>query len=341
LKKNTDKLDPDPIRLFHILPTTNLLIVVSAIHFLLLALVFLAFYLLIIISLSELWFLALDMEELEELSLEDKGSFQKVSTLFHKAHSLDILFALAKLFLSVLLIFSLYYLHNAFELSLMVFSGVAFILLLSAIYLIPKLVVKFQEQNRIFGLSWSYHFLNFCIPLTNFFVEPKDQRPSSEISMEELKSALPEEEQEGISKANLNLYRQIFRFDKLIIKQVMRPKSELQGIKSNYNFKEVLQKINSSQFSRLPVYEGSWNKVLGIIHCKDLLPHTGKEKLDWKNRIRPILYVQERDNAQQVLRQFQQSKNHMALVLNSNKRLVGLVTLEDITEEIIGEIEDE
>ena len=57
--------------------------------------------------------------------------------------------------------------------------------------------------------------------------------------------------------------------------------------------------------------------------------------------IRPIIYVQERDNVQQVLRQFQQSKNHMALVLSTNKRLVGLVTLEDITEEIIGEIEDE
>ena len=171
---------------------------------------------------------------------------------------------------------------------------------------------------------------------------PKEKQLRDEdISIEELKTVLPNAEAAQSSVANLSLYKQVLRFNKIKIRHVMRPKSELEGIKSNYNFKEVLTKIQSTHHSRLPVYEGNWSKIHGIIHCKDLLPYTKEDKFDWKKMIRPIIYVNERENAQNVLRTFQQSKNHMALVLSTSKRLVGLVTLEDITEEIIGEIEDE
>ena len=121
----------------------------------------------------------------------------------------------------------------------------------------------------------------------------------------------------------------------------MRPKKEIVGIKAIYNFKEVLSKMQKSAFSRLPVYDGSWSNILSIIHCKDLLPFTHLEKHDWNQHIRPILFVKPDDYAKDVLRKFQNSKNHMAIVRDGNNKIVGILTLEDITEEIIGEIDDE
>ncbi len=333
-------MDPDPFSLFPVLFSTPLFLVFSLFNVFVLLLIGLGLYLLFLISHTQLFLTTIDTEALEELEENDLISFKRLSFLYRNTNSISLSYAMAKGLLTTIVAYLLYFILSSVWVPFYLIFLIIFCVVAMVSWLLP---IAFKQKGTFpkFGFWISNPLLTFCAGITNYIVPTKNQSSNNELSIEELKTALADNEKEVISTANLNLYKQIFRFDKLKVKQVMRPKSELQGIKSNYNFKEVLQKIDSSQFSRLPVYEGNWSKVLGIVHCKDLLPHTDKDRLNWKQYIRPILYVQEGDNAQQVLRQFQQSKNHMALVLNTGKRLAGLVTLEDITEEIIGEIEDE
>jgi CBS domain containing-hemolysin-like protein len=289
----------------------------------------------------EKFLLTADKDQLEDMEQESPESFSSLRRLYQSANSLSLTFLLGKVLSALVISFLSVIFFESIQDSAWVTATLTFVLLLFAIGLLPLLFYSKMEARLPQLLRLTNPLLVFFINLTNGFVAKKEVRATENLSVAEIQKALPDEEVQPLSAADVNLYRQIARFDRLKIRQVMRPKSELQGIKSNYNFKEVLQKIKTSQFSRLPVYEGNWNKTLGIIHCKDLLPYTEDETMNWKDKIRPILYVQERDNAQQILKKFQKSKNHMALVLSSSKRLVGLVTLEDITEEIIGEIEDE
>lgn len=333
-------MDPDPFSLYSVFLSHYLLFSFSAIQLFLVFITIGAFGVLGWLYSVERVLADVDVDFLEALKEGNEEEYYKLSKLYCKSNRLSTVFALAKIFLAVFIILCVYFVLGQLDLNVYLIASIIIGIITLPIWLL-RLPSRITKDYLHMGINIVYHFLNAFVPIANIIVPKEQELPKEDISMEELKTVLPTSEEEQPSIANLNLYKQVLRFDKVKIRHVMRPKRELEGIKSNYNFNEVLHKIKSSSHSRLPVYEGNWSKILGIIHCKDLLPYTDREALDWKKMIRPIIYVQERDNAQAVLRTFQQSKNHMALVLSTSKRLVGLVTLEDITEEIIGEIEDE
>jgi len=333
-------LDSDPFSLGLPLYTILSTISFSAVGALLIVLLF-CLLLLILFCGVERFLLSADKDQLENMEVEYPEAFKSLRRLYQSANSLSLTFLVGKVIGALLVSFVAVIFFEYVQASVWVTAIVTFLFIVLSIGLLPLLLYSKMEEQMPKLIELTKPLMVFFINLSNGFAAKKEARATEHLSAAEIQKALPDEEVQQLSPADVNLYRQIARFDRLKVKQVMRPKSELQGIKSNYNFKEVLQKIKSSQFSRLPVYEGNWTKTLGIIHCKDLLPFTEDDTMNWKEKIRPILYVQERDNAQQILKKFQKSKNHMALVLSTSKRLVGLVTLEDITEEIIGEIEDE
>jgi CBS domain containing-hemolysin-like protein len=296
--------------------------------------------LLYFLSLFELFLLNADQRSLERMEQEQPAIFQKISHIYHRTNSLSSSFLLSKIFVGALTSLAIYNVLFLFGLDFWLGAFLIVLQLALASWVLPHWLGRRNLRPSKFSAGITFPILRLGASLTNLFTFKKEKRSIEGLSIDEIKSILPKPDEE-VSNANLNLYKQILRFDKLTIKQVMRPKSEMQGIKSNYNFKEVLHKIKASPFSRLPVYDGNWSKVQGIIHCKDLLPYTQENSKNWKELIRPVHFIKERDNVQQVLRQFQKSKKHMALVLSASNRLVGLVTLEDITEEIIGEIDDE
>ncbi len=333
-------MDPDPSSLAYILlsqPPQAFLVYLPLPIFLLLLL---SFVQLICLSLVQRYLAILDKEQLEKWE-QQPFIFDKLTHLYRRSHRISMSFNVTKLILAVTSAVLVYTLGFILNLNFYVINLIAFIGVSIAAWALPLLLYRYTDGRFKIALLCSYPLLRLSISIANKMIPKERLIPQEDINIEVLTNVLPSSEEGQPTIANLNLYKQVLRFDKIKVHHVMRPKNELEGIKSNYNFKEVLTKIKSTSHSRLPVYEGSWNKVLGIVHCKDLLPYTKYDQLDWKKKIRPIIYVQERDLAQAVLRIFQQSKNHMALVQNTNKRLVGLVTLEDITEEIIGEIEDE
>lgn len=334
-------MDPDPFSLFSIFLLAKWLVFFNSFFIFLALLSVSSWVVLFMLSCLSQVLKTIDTEELKAIEKEDAVVFERLQYLFNKNDSMSTLFLVSKLFgiilfstVGFLLLFQLGWYYQFVV-------GTLLVLLFLSLYLLPNLMVRDADQWVTTSLGVSNPLLKFFTPLANYFAPAEAELPQDDVSLEELKTALPESEDTKPTIANLALYKQVLRFDKILIRNVMRPKNEIVGIKAIYNFKEVLTKMQSSTFSRLPVYDGNWGNILGIIHCKDLLPYTHQDRLDWNKFIRPIIFVSPQDHAQDVLRTFQKSKNHMAIVRNADDRIEGIVTLEDITEEIIGEIEDE
>jgi len=152
---------------------------------------------------------------------------------------------------------------------------------------------------------------------------------------------LPEEEATIEEK---QILKGIRKFGGTTVKQVMRTRLDVSGIDYNCNFEDVIKKIEELHYSRLPVYKGNLDEILGILHTKDLLPHVNASKVDnydWHILTRPALFVHEQKLIEDLLQEFRNRRIHFAIVVDEFGGTSGIVTLEDIMEEIIGEIKDE
>jgi len=138
------------------------------------------------------------------------------------------------------------------------------------------------------------------------------------------------------------MLQNIFEIGHTLIKEVMVPATDLISINVNMPIQEVLNTFSEYYFTRIPVYEGAPDNIIGMVHLKDvfgvLLNH---EETSLKNLVRPIMFIPESVKVNQLLRELRQKHMHIAIVLNEHGSVTGLVTLEDVLEEIVGEISDE
>jgi putative hemolysin len=136
--------------------------------------------------------------------------------------------------------------------------------------------------------------------------------------------------------------RGIVKFGKLDVAQVMKPRPDVVALEKSTPFNKVIDTIRNSGFSRMPVYEGTLDKIAGIIHIKDLIPYSSSPPgFRWNELIRPAFFVPETKMIDDLLREFQGKKIHLAIVVDEYGGTSGIITLEDIIEEIVGEINDE
>jgi putative hemolysin len=134
----------------------------------------------------------------------------------------------------------------------------------------------------------------------------------------------------------------LVRFRSLSVKKVMQKRDQIDALKADLSFFQMLDKVNTTSYSRMPVYLNSIDQVLGILYCKDLLPYLDQPNdFNWQRLIRPAMMVPQKRKLDRVLKEFQEKRVHMALAINEQKHITGLITLEDIIEEIIGDIHDE
>lgn len=138
-----------------------------------------------------------------------------------------------------------------------------------------------------------------------------------------------------------NILRGIIRFGHVTVKQIMRTRLDVSAINQNTSFPDLVKKIQDLQYSRLPVYRGSLDDIIGIIHSKDVLPYTDQENFDWHTLIRPPFFVPEQNLIKDLLRELQRKSIHFAVVVDEFGGTEGIVTMEDIMEEIVGDIRDE
>ncbi len=143
------------------------------------------------------------------------------------------------------------------------------------------------------------------------------------------------------SSEEKQILKGIRKFSNTTVKQTMRPRLDVSGIEASASFSTVLSRVKEFTYSRLPVYKNNLDEIVGILHTKDLLPHADKEELDWHPLMRGVFYVHEQKLIEDLLQDFRNKRIHMAVVVDEFGGTSGIITLEDIMEEIIGDIQDE
>ncbi|HEY0066479.1 MAG TPA: gliding motility-associated protein GldE [Flavisolibacter sp.] len=138
-----------------------------------------------------------------------------------------------------------------------------------------------------------------------------------------------------------NILKGIVKFSHISVKQIMKFRLDVNGIDYNMPSAEVLRRVEELHYSRLPVYKGTLDEVAGVLNTKDLLPYIGESGFDWHTLIRPTLFVPESKLIKDLLAEFKTKRIHFAIVVDEFGGTSGIVTMEDILEEIIGDIQDE
>ena len=167
------------------------------------------------------------------------------------------------------------------------------------------------------------------------------QKENHVLSVDDLEQALELTDKEEL-KEEKNMLEGIVRFGDETAKEVMTSRQDIVDLDFRSSFPEVIQCIVENNYSRIPVYQDSIDNVRGILYIKDLLPHLSKPvTFRWQSLIRPPYFVPETKKIDDLLRDFQENKVHIAIVVDEFGGTSGLITLEDILEEIVGEINDE
>lgn len=214
---------------------------------------------------------------------------------------------------------------------------------------VPKV---YANQNNVGFARVSSGLLSFCLVIfrpvsyvllsISNVIESRIRRKGYNLSVDDLNQALeltttPEttDEEKGILKGIVN-------FGTLSVKQVMRSRVEITAVDIETDFHELMDKINKSGHSRIPVYTETIDRIEGILYIKDLLAHVDKEEdFKWQNLLRPGFFIPENKKVDTLLKDFQERRVHMAIVVDEYGGTSGLITMEDVIEEIVGEINDE
>ena len=173
-------------------------------------------------------------------------------------------------------------------------------------------------------------------------IDKKIGKKGPSISMSEISDAIEITADESVPEEEKMILKGIATFGEKEASEIMQSRVNVTALDVTLSFSEVMKIVSSSGFSRIPVYKETIDKVQGILYIKDLLPINNKqENFDWNSIIRPALYVPENKKLNDLLQVFREKKTHLAIVVDEYGGTSGVLTLEDIIEEIVGEISDE
>jgi CBS domain containing-hemolysin-like protein len=161
-------------------------------------------------------------------------------------------------------------------------------------------------------------------------------------SIEELKMLVTASAESGVfQKEESEMLHAVFNFGELIVRQVMIPRTEIIAAEADSDLEEIINLISETNYTKIPVYEGDLDNILGIVHIKDILKtmrENNCQNCRGRDLIREVLYIPETTSVNALLRDFRDKRQHMAVVLDEYGGTAGLVTLEDLLEEIVGEV---
>ncbi len=215
--------------------------------------------------------------------------------------------------------------------------------------LIPKV---YANQNNLRFAKKLTGFLNFAVaalyPLSGLLLSIGKLfgkgifQEKHDLSINELSKALELTTIQEASAGEREVLKGVVNFSSLTAKQTMQPRTEITAVEININFHQLMDLVNKSGYSRLPVYKDTIDKIEGILYAKDLIPYLEKnEYFQWQTLLRKCLFVPENKKIDALLLEFQEKRMQMAIVVDEYGGTSGLITMEDIIEEIIGDIIDE
>ena len=304
-------------------------------------------------SASEIAFFSLSPSDLSAIDEKKHPSDEKISKLLEDTERLLATILITNNFVNVTIIM----LCNFFFMSVFEFhSPIAEFLILTVI--LTFLLLLFGEiMPKIYSAQKTLAFCRFSAPgiwmfrslfypvasmlvRSTSFLNKHFARKNHNISVDELSHALELTDKEELKEEN-NILEGIIRFCGETAKEVMTSRLDVVDLDIRTPFKDVLQCIIENAYSRIPIYSENRDNIKGILYIKDLLPHLNKVDFRWQSLIRPAYFVPETKMIDDLLRDFQANKIHIAIVVDEFGGTSGIVTMEDIIEEIVGEIHDE
>ena len=310
-----------------------------------------------LISASEVAFFSLQLKSLEDLDEDDitTGTSRVISLLKNPKRLLaTILVANNFINIAIVLLFTI--------LSKKIFVGInnPFLLLFIDIGIVTTLILIFGEiLPKVYANRNAYAFSLFIAPIIQFldrfilfwitspmsrttaFLEKKLGDKKNKISVDQLSQALELTDDQETTSDEQRMLEGIVNFGNTDTREVMCPRIDIFALSDQMSLEEIIPLILSKGFSRIPVYSEKKDNIKGILYTKDLLPHLNKSDYQWQKLLKTPLYVPENKKLDDLLKEFQQKKNHLAIVVDEYGGTSGLITLEDIIEEIIGDISDE
>ena len=308
------------------------------------------------VSASEIAFFSLSPSDLNDIEEENHPSDSKIKALLDDSERLLATILISNNFVNVTIIMLLNYVFasvidfgEAKILEFLIVTVVLTFLLLLFGEIMPKIysaqhTLPFARKAApvVTVLRTVFWPLSALLVRSSFFINRFSQkRKVRNLSVNELSQALELTDIQETPEEN-NMLEGIIRFGEETAKEVMTSRLDIVDLEIHSTFSEVLKCINENGYSRIPVYEETRDHIKGILYIKDLLPYLDKgEDFKWQNLIRPALFVPENKMIGDLLRDFQTNKIHIAVVVDEFGGTSGIVTMEDIIEEIVGEINDE
>ncbi len=304
---------------------------------------------------SEIAIFSLSPNDLNELDEEKSDCDKKIKFLREDSERTlaTILITNNLVNVTIIMLFNKFFEHtidfgDAYWLRFICLTVVLTFLLLLFGEIMPKLYCAQRQlsfcRKTVGGILFCrklFYPLSSILLRTGMLVEKVVKKENHVLSADDLEQALELTDKSAI-KEEKNILEGIVHFGDETVKEIMTSRQDVVDIDFGSPFPEVIKCIVENKYSRVPVYQGTMDNIRGILYIKDLLPHLGKpSNFRWQSLIRPPYFVPETKKIDDLLREFQQNKVHIAIVVDEFGGTSGIVTLEDILEEIVGEINDE
>ncbi len=339
-------MDPDPASLLHTIDFDFIFGIIAIIMLLACS----AF-----ISGSEVALFSLSQKDVDEIQNKDFNKGILISRLLEKPKKLLATILVANNFvnIAVVIIFSSFSgrffneiespaLRFTFEVVLVTF----FILLFGEV--LPKIYANRNNMDFATKVAVPITVLNnllspISVPMRNgiHYIEKKLSVQKGNFSVDQLSQALELTSQSDTTDGEQKILEGIVTFGNTEVRQVMSPRIDVFALNIEHEFKEIMPKIIEKGYSRIPVYKENIDQIEGILFIKDLIPHIDSEDFNWIALLREPFFVPENKKLDDLLKDFQAMKSHLAIVVDEYGGTSGIISLEDVLEEIVGDISDE
>jgi len=309
-----------------------------------------------LISGSEVAYFSLEPADIDEFERDDSKASSRILKLLERPERLLATILIANNFVNIGIVvvftfivsgimnFEGYPLWVPFVVQVVVVTSL--LLLLGEI--IPKVYATVNSKSLCAFMSLPLEILSkLFFPLSKVLLATSNALQSrvkarqADFSVDELETALELTKDEETTPDEEKILKGIVRFGNTDVKQIMTPRTEVICYDITTPYLELIGDLTEQGFSRIPIYRESLDNVIGVLYLKDLLPYSGEENLNWQKLLRSPYFVPENKKLDDLLKEFQEMKMHMAIVVDEYGGTSGIITLEDIIEEIVGEITDE
>lgn len=308
-----------------------------------------------LISGSEVAFFSLTPKQLREIRTQKNAKSRTVVKLLERPKRLLATILISNNFVNVgIVMVSAFVVNSLFNLGgYPVFAVVVQVIVITSLLLIfgeiiPKMLAaikavqfsRFMAMPLMVLLKVFYQFSSLLVYSTRM-IDKRVKNKGYEISINDISDAIDITTGEEQQNKEKKILKGIVNFSDTSVREIMKSRVDVVALDNTISFSEVLKVVLDSGYSRIPVYKDNFDQIVGILYVKDLLPHIDTTDFKWQSTLRAAFYVPENKPISDLLKEFQTEKIHLAIVVDEYGGTSGIVTLEDIIEEIVGEINDE